>query len=62
MSFAVVRFGMRILKSGNRNVVIESLHRMGVILSSVSLSRRIAKFKGKLSFCENVLCMSLFSD
>lgn len=64
MNVAVVRFGMRFFKFGNRHADIKSLVQMvemGTMSSNVSFPRRTVKFrKSMFILCDNVLFNNVF--
>jgi len=59
LDFSVVRFGMKILHSVNRQSVIQSLSDLGLSLPGECIVRRIAKFKHKFESSQNVMCQTV---
>jgi hypothetical protein len=59
IDFTVVRFGMRIFRSGNRVNVIDWMGQMGLHLPSALIPSRGERFIRKLRGCCNALCLSL---
>ena len=61
MDFTVVRFGMRVFRSGNRTNVVNWMGQMGFELPSLLIPMREDKFVRQLAHCNNVLCMTFRS-
>ena len=56
LDFSVTRFGFRIFKTGNRNVVRECFAYMGFLLPSELIPARSYRFLFKLQFTTNLYC------
>ena len=59
LDFSVVRFGMKILHSANKQSVIQSLSDLGLSLPGECIVRRTANFKRKFENSQNVMCQTV---
>jgi len=59
LDFALIRFGMKIFKSGSRPLVIECYANLGIRLPSVSIGQRIERFLFRWENSENYLCKAV---
>ena len=60
LDFCVNRFGFRIFKTGDRDIVRDCFSFMGFSLPSELLGRRSVKFMSKIQSNDNVFCQSAF--
>lgn len=58
LDFCVMRFGFRIFKTGNRDVVRECFDYFGFSLPSVLIASRSGRFLSKLAWVGNLFCAS----
>ena len=56
LDFIVIKFGMKLFKSSNRNFVIDCLNYFDLQLPSRVIIARSAKFKDKFRYIDNTAC------
>ena len=56
LDFNVIKFGMKIFRSGNRLLVIECLNNFGVSLPSESVGLRVERLHRKFTNSSNFFC------
>jgi hypothetical protein len=56
LDFSVIRFGMKLFKSSNRQLVLECFNFFGLRLPSALVPERVVKFKAKLALLDNSVC------
>ena len=61
LDFTVVRLGMKLLCSSNRNLVVSKLAQCGFELPSSIWERRSKEFSIKFNLSENVLCRAMLN-
>ena len=62
LDFVVVRMGMKLFHSTNRDFVVTEFNRYGFVLPSVEAYFRLMKFVRKFEFCENLLCAGIVNS
>jgi hypothetical protein len=56
LDFSLIRFGMKLFKSSNRQLVLDCFSYFGLLLPSVLVPARVVKFKAKLAILDNSVC------
>ena len=56
LDFFVVRFGMKLFRTGSRPLVVEAFENLGLVLPSVTVPERCKKFLTKFVESDNIMC------